>query len=64
MNIDSLDFDIIDYVRIRLDLAINPRDHSQYCGNWESMLSRAQTWGELNHSAAGFLEGLQSLGRK
>jgi hypothetical protein len=64
MNIDGLDFDIIDYVKIRLDIAINPKDHRQYGENWEFMLSRAQTWGDLNHSAAYFLEGLQSLRRK
>ncbi len=64
MNIDGLDFDIIDYVKIRLDMAINPKDHSQYGENWEFMLSRAQTWGDLNHSAAHFLEGLQSLRRE
>lgn len=63
MNIDGLDFDIIDYVKIRLDLAFNPKDHSQYVENWEFMISRAQTWGDLNHSAADFLDGLQSLRR-
>jgi hypothetical protein len=63
MNIDGLDFDIIDYVKIRLDIAINPKDHSQYGHHWEFMLSRAQTWGNLNHSAADFLNGLQSLRR-
>ncbi len=61
MNIDGLDFDIIDYVKIRLDLAINPKDSHRYLENWEFMLSRAQTWGDLNHSAADFLEGLQHL---
>jgi len=45
-------FDIIDYVKIRLDVAMNPKDYSQYGENWEFMLSRAQTWGDLNHSAA------------
>jgi len=64
MNIDGLNFDIIDYVKIRLDIAINPKDHSQYGENWEFMLSRAQTWGDLNHSAADFLNGLQSLKSK
>ncbi len=64
MNIDGLDFDIIDYVKIRLDIAINPKDLHQYVENWEFMLSRAQTWGDLNQSAADFLEGLQSLRRK
>jgi hypothetical protein len=63
MNIDGLDFDIIDYVKIRLDLAIDPKDHRQYLENWEFMLSRAQIWGDLNHTAADFLEGLQSLRR-
>ena len=63
MNIEDLDFDIIDYVKIRLDIAINPKDHSQYGENWELMLSRAQTWGDLKHSAAEFLDGLQSLRR-
>lgn len=63
MNIEGLDFDIIDYVKIRLDIAFNPKDHSQYGESWEFMLSRAQTWGDLNHSAAEFLDGLQSLRR-
>jgi len=61
MNIDGLNFDIIDYVRIRLDLAINPKDHHQYGENWEFMLSRAQTWGDIDNNAEDFLEGLQSL---
>jgi hypothetical protein len=63
MNIDGLDFDIIDYVKIRLDLAINPKDHRQYLENWEFMISRAQIWGDLKHTAADFLEGLKSLRR-
>ncbi len=54
MNIDGLDFDIIDYVKIRLDMAIDPKDQTQYDQNWEFMYSRAQTWGDLNHSAANF----------
>jgi len=67
MNIDGLDFDIVDYVKIRLDLAINPKGHHQYLENWELMLSRAQMWAQLNHrnhSAATFLEGLQRLRRE
>jgi hypothetical protein len=64
MNIDGLDFNIIDYVKIRLDIAIDPKDQTQYGRNWEFMYSRAQTWGDLNRSAADFLEGLQSLRRK
>ena len=64
MNIDGLDFDIIDYIKIRLDVAIDPKDHSQYGENWEFMSSRAQTWGDLNHSAADFFDGLQSLRRE
>jgi hypothetical protein len=61
MNINGLDFDIIDYVKIRLDLAINPKDYHQYAENWEFMLSRAQTWGDIHKSAADFSKGLQSL---
>jgi hypothetical protein len=61
MNIDGLDFNIIDYVKIRLDLAIDPKDLHQYGQNCEFMYSRAQTWGDLNRSAADFLERLQNL---
>ena len=64
MNINGLDFDIIDYVRLRLDMAINPNDHRQYGENWEFMLSRAQTWGDIHNSAADFSAGLQSLRRQ
>jgi hypothetical protein len=61
MNIDGLDFDIIDYVKIRLDMAINPKDYRQYGKQWEFMLSRDQLLGVLNRNAADFSEGLQSL---
>jgi len=64
MNIDGLDFDIIDYVKIRLDLAFNPNDHRRYGENWEFMLSRVQTWGDIDNSAADFSDGLQNLRRK
>jgi len=63
MNIDGLDFDIVDYVRIRLDLVIDPKNHRQYLENWDFMLSRSQTWDQLNHSAADFLKGLENLKR-
>ncbi len=64
MNIDGLGFDIIDYVKIRLDLALNPKDYKQYGKHWKFMLSRDQLLGVLNRNAANFLEGLQSLRRE
>jgi hypothetical protein len=64
MNIDGLGFDIIDYVKIRLDLVINPKDPVQYGKHWKFMLSRDQLFGVLNRNAADFLEGLQSLRRE
>lgn len=63
MNIDGLSFDIIDYVKIRLDLALNPKDNKQYGKHWKFMLSRDQLLGVLNRNATDFLEGLQSLRR-
>jgi hypothetical protein len=64
MNIDGLGFDIIDYVKIRLDLALNPKDYKQYGKHWKFMLSRDQLLGILNRNAADFLEGLQGLRRE
>jgi hypothetical protein len=64
MNIDGLGFDIIDYVKIRLDLALNPKDYKQYGKHWKFMLSRDQLLGVLNRNAANFLEGLQGLKRQ
>jgi hypothetical protein len=64
MNIVGLDFDVIDYVKIRLDIAMNPKDHRQYGENWEFMLSRSQKRRDLNHNAADILVGLQSLRRE
>jgi hypothetical protein len=61
MNIDGLGFDIIDYVKIRLDLALNPKDDKQYGKHWKFMLSRDQILGVLYRNAADFSEGLQSL---
>ena len=63
MNIDGLSFDIIDYVKIRLDLALNPKDNKQYGKHWKFMLSRDQLLGVLNRNATDFLEGLQNLRR-
>ncbi|NOR13411.1 MAG: hypothetical protein GQ545_09175, partial [Candidatus Aminicenantes bacterium] len=48
MNIDGLGFDIIDYVKLRLDLALNPKDYKQYGKHWKFMLSRDQLLGILN----------------
>jgi hypothetical protein len=61
MNIDGLDFDIIDYVKIRLDLALNPKDDKQYSKHWKFILSRDQILGVLYRNAADFLTGLQSF---
>jgi hypothetical protein len=51
MNIDGLSFDIIDYVKIRLDLALNPKDDKQYGKHWKFMLSRDQILGVLYRNA-------------
>lgn len=61
MNLEDLDFDIIDYVKIRLDLALNPKDYKQYAEHWKFMLSRDQILRVLNRNVADFSEGLQSL---
>ena len=61
MNLEDLDFDIIDYVKIRLDLALNPKDYKQYAEYWKFMLSRDQILRVLSRNVADFSEGLQSL---